>query len=341
SLLIGLVEQMLPRREDWLGLVQELRGGATLADIRGRLEQARASLVRSQLEALRQSFPTAALHEAAELAHLRDRAALAPTQGGAAAALRFLHDDSAPTTALDQRERWQALAGLLLTKEGRWLKKFPPAIGHRARQLAGDLEREPELRERLHTVRSLPPERFSEDEWRVLAAIIELLPLAAAELQVVFGETGRADYASFAAAARQALGTDDQPTDLAVTLDAELRHVLVDEFQDTSHAQVRLLERLTADWSPGDGRTLFVVGDPMQSIYRFRNAEVGHFIAARERGIGRVRLEPLVLAVNFRSSQPVIDWNNATFAEVLPRIDDTTAGAVRFAPSIAAPGAAA
>jgi phosphopantetheine--protein transferase-like protein len=70
--------------------------------------------------------------------------------------------------------------------------------------------------------RSLPPERFSEDEWRVLAAIIELLPLAAAELQVVFGETGRADYASFAAAARQALGTDDQPTDLAVTLDAEL-----------------------------------------------------------------------------------------------------------------------
>ena len=47
SLLIGLVEQMLPRREDWLGLVQELRGGATLADIRNRLEQARASLVRS------------------------------------------------------------------------------------------------------------------------------------------------------------------------------------------------------------------------------------------------------------------------------------------------------
>src|SRR6188508_766345 len=163
---------------------------------------------------------------------------------------------------------------------------------------------------------------------------------AAAELQVVFGETGRADYASFAAAARQALGTDDQPTDLAVTLDAELRHVLVDEFQDTSHAQVRLLERLTADWSPGDGRTLFVVGDPMQSIYRFRNAEVGHFIAARERGIGRVRLEPLVLAVNFRSSQPVVDWNNATFAEVLPRIDDATAGAVSFAPSIAAPRAA-
>jgi ATP-dependent exoDNAse (exonuclease V) beta subunit len=46
-----------------------------------------------------------------------------------------------------------------------------------------------------------------------------------------------------------------------------------------------------------------------------------------------------MLTVNFRSSRPVIDWNNATFAEVLPRIDDATAGAVSFAPSVAAPRA--
>ncbi|MCK7583527.1 MAG: hypothetical protein MZV65_53710 [Chromatiales bacterium] len=50
---------------------------------------------------------------------------------------------------------------------------------------------------------------------------------------------GAADYPRFAAAARQSLGTADAPTDTALALDAALRHVLVDEFQDTSEAQVR------------------------------------------------------------------------------------------------------
>ena len=50
---------------------------------------------------------------------------------------------------------------------------------------------------------------------------------------------------------------------------------LVDEFQDTSFSQLDLLERLHRAGPIGDGRTLFCVGDPMQSIYRFRQAEVG------------------------------------------------------------------
>ena len=65
--------------------------------------------------------------------------------------------------------------------------------------------------------------------------------------------------------------------------------MLVDEFQDTSEAQVKLLESLTAGWQPGDGRTLFLVGDPMQSIYRFRNAEVGLFLDIRDHGLARSR----------------------------------------------------
>ncbi len=94
-------------------------------------------------------------------------------------------------------------------------------------------------------------------------------------------------------------------------------HVLVDEFQDTSESQVQLLRRLTAGWEPGDGRTLFLVGDPMQSIYRFRNAEVGLFLEVRDHGLGPLRPEALTLAVNFRSTQPIVAWVNRSFGSVL------------------------
>jgi ATP-dependent exoDNAse (exonuclease V) beta subunit len=87
----------------------------------------------------------------------------------------------------------------------------------------------------------------------------------------------------------------------------------------------------------GDGNTLFLVGDPMQSIYRFRNAEVEQFVAARAHGIGRLPLEPLTLAVNFRSTRPVIDWHNDAFSRVLPARDDLRREAVAFTPSRPAP----
>ena len=76
---------------------------------------------------------------------------------------------------------------------------------------------------------------------------------------------------------------------MALRTGLALRHILVDEFQDTSLAQFQLLQALTVGWERGDGRTLFVVGDPMQSIYRFRDAEVGLFLRARTAGIGRMR----------------------------------------------------
>ncbi len=177
----------------------------------------------------------------------------------------------------------------------------------------------------------LPPAAYDDDEWRVLKALFVVLRLGAGELKYVFAERNAADYPEFAAAARQALGSADEPTDTALALDARLRHVLVDEFQDTSEAQVRLLESLTAGWEAGDGRTLFLVGDPMQSIYRFRNAEVGLFLDVRDRGLGRARrCEPLTLRVNFRSTQPLVDWVNHCFERVLPERDDLLRGAVQL-----------
>ena len=119
-----------------------------------------------------------------------------------------------------------------------------------------------------------------------------------------------------------------------------LRHILVDEFQDTSLAQFDLVEVLTAGWEEGDGRTLFVVGDPMQSIYQFREAEVGLFLRARDRGIGGVRLKALQLTRNFRSVPKLIEWTNDAFSTLFPVQDDLRASAVSFTRSVAGKGTA-
>ena len=113
-----------------------------------------------------------------------------------------------------------------------------------------------------------------------------------------------------------------------------MRHLLVDEFQDTSHTQIELLERLSSGWESGDGRTLFLVGDPMQSIYRFRKAEVGLFLQVKnQKRLGAVSLEPLALTNNFRSQEALVDWVNQAGAHVCPRYDNSSLGAVSYSPS--------
>jgi ATP-dependent exoDNAse (exonuclease V) beta subunit len=161
-----------------------------------------------------------------------------------------------------------------------------------------------------------------------------LLPLAVIELKRLFAEQGIADYTDIALTAGAALGTAEDPGDIALLLDYQVRHVLVDEMQDTSSAQYGMLESLTGGWEQGDGRTLYCVGDPMQSIYRFRNAEVGRFLLAREHGIGHILLEPLLLRQNFRSGENLVEWFNEVFPSMLAPRDDPLRAAVSYSESV-------
>jgi ATP-dependent exoDNAse (exonuclease V) beta subunit len=143
------------------------------------------------------------------------------------------------------------------------------------------------------------------------------------------------DYSEISNAARQALGGDESPTDLALALDYRIRHILVDEFQDTSHSHFALLQQLTAGWAPDDGRTVFLVGDPMQSIYRFREADVGLFLDVAEHGLAGLDVESLRLSANFRSRPDIVAWVNGVFPQVMPPADDAVTGAVSYTPSTA------
>ncbi len=219
------------------------------------------------------------------------------------------------------------LAQELLTKAGGWRQRSKRAQSLQAADLDGS------LLAALAALLALPPDQYTETQWEALSAMLELLPRAAAELMLVFAERGQADFTEIAQGAVRALGEPDAPTDLLLSLDVRIKHILVDEFQDTSISQWELLERLTAGWQRGDGRTVFAVGDPMQSIYRFREAEVGIFLRARHQGLGNVALEALKLATNFRSQAGIVDWVNATFPRVLPPLEDETLGAVPYAAS--------
>ena len=243
----------------------------------------------------------------------------------------------------DDAQGWATLADLLLTKGGAWRAKvdkrhgFPAGAAGKAWKerlatliatLAGDT-----LCAALADTRRLPPPAYTDAQWRVLEAITELLKRAVGQLKLVFQSRGQVDFTEVSQRALLALEDAEGPTDLALRLDYQIRHLLIDEFQDTSISQFELVARLTAGWTPDDGRTLFAVGDPMQSIYRFREAEVGLFLKARAEGIGNVALEALELSANFRSQAGIVDWVNQTFRQVMPEVEDIASGAVAYTES--------
>ncbi|HEX8964156.1 MAG TPA: UvrD-helicase domain-containing protein, partial [Rhodocyclaceae bacterium] len=241
---------------------------------------------------------------------------------------------------------WRGLCELLLTKDGTVRKQVDVRAGFPATKegkpfkdamtaLLADLGAGGRDVAAIERIRRLPDPRYGAEEWQTVNALAGLLRLGAAQLWTVFHEAGETDFIEVAQRALQALGDVEMPSDLALRLDYGIRHLLVDEFQDTSPAQIELLRRLTAGWTPGDGRTLFAVGDPMQSVYRFRKADVGLFLRAAEAGIGGLPLERLRLTRNNRSCTPIVDWVNRAFAAVFPAEDSATSGAIAYRPFVA------
>jgi len=251
---------------------------------------------------------------------------------------------------------WQGLADLLVTirnSQPTWRKRvdkrqgFPPSSINeqhnklfKARKvamhglLAGFAEGDNEaLLQTLHYLRLLPS--VKDHNFNFLKTLTEVLPTLLAQLRVTFATKNTVDYPEITHAALSALGNESNPTDLLLSLDYRINHILVDEFQDTSSTHQNLLQKLTAGWEPSDGRTFFVVGDAMQSCYSFRNANVGLFLAIREKGIKNIPLTPIDLQANFRSDAGVVEWVNSVFASSFPQEEDISRGGVPYTHSTA------
>ncbi len=336
----ALLLRLLAKRDQWLGPII----GARQQGARVYLEAVLNEVIEEQLTLVTEQLG----YHASDLCALADRAAQN---------LREEYPDSAiaglcgitglPEPIPRTVPQWLGLAELLLTNGGEFRKRLTKKEGFPAGKASAELktqfmeliallqEQTPDLAEQLQAVRRLPPPEYTEAQWQLLDSLTRLLPLLSAELTLVFKQLGATDYSAIAQAASLALGDEDSPSDIALKLDYRIRHILVDEFQDTASPQLELLQKLTAGWEPGDGRTLFIVGDGMQSCYGFRDANVGLFLDARRQGIGQVAMEALDLQVNFRSQTEIVRWTNRVFQSAFPARDDISRGAVSYASSIA------
>ena len=328
---------MLAQRDQWLPLLPD-------GDDRQVLEENFQDAVSQDLAGLRALMP---IGWAEQLAPLARAACAVLSQDNPPHTVSALQDwdGQAFDTQTFELPRWKSLAVLLLTSAGSLRKTvnknqgFLPQTIEKERVVewlrSHDSLETPAWVKRLHSMVHTPEPVFTEEQWEILQAQLSCLRIAAAQLMLRFMEAGEVDFIEIARRADQALGRAEEPTELLLKLDQNIRHLLIDEFQDTSQSQISLIEKITTGWQQGDGRTLFLVGDPMQSIYRFRKADVVLFLRVRDEGLGTIRPECLTLTDNFRSQRGIVEWVNSTFSSLFPQKDDPSAGAIAYAPSTA------
>lgn len=325
----NLLMQLLAKRDQWRGLFASLRGDADQAvrvlhqwfceQVEFSLGNARALLLPLERQLCElMNFANAQLREHGAPLLLPDDHQIITTL---------------PNASVENLVSWRAVGHFLLTMQGSFratvnIKQgFPPkkskpqytvddfkALVHAIREN----EDATDVFAELHI---LPDPDDIKRNQAILRCLMDVLHLSMAYLELEFQKRQQVDFVATSLQALEAL-TDN--SDLAMKLDYSIQHILVDEFQDTSQLQYDLLDRLCQEWSDADvpGRSLFLVGDAMQSIYSFRNARVALFMHARQYGLAGVACENLELQSNFRSEQPIIDWLNHSFARVFPKVDN-------------------
>ncbi len=330
---------LLEKRDQWLpAMGPNPLGEAGPEALRAALEENLRRLIAPELERLDALVP---VDLSAELGAMARTAASRMESGeGVTGILAAL--TGWPATDDAGLPAWRALGDWLLTEKGTLRKTVTQRDGfpkddkpakQRMLNLLAALAAHEDFVAAMGRVKALPDPFYSDSQWRVLEALFRFLRTVVPALHMQFVLHRETDFSEIALRATSALeSAPGIPTLLAERLDAQIQHLLVDEFQDTSALQMLLVRKLTENWTPGDGRTLFLVGDPMQSIYGWRNARVELFLLAREGLVpGLPPLETLQLQRNFRSRRSLIETFNAWLKPHFPHEHDASKGAVAYA----------
>ena len=329
--LTALLAQMLAKRDQWIKKAHQSHG-LPEEDMLANTESVLRHLICEEL-----TLVASVLSEEVQLALLPLLRFAASQLDSQATIAPFLDRQSCLKPCLEDLPLWRAMADFLLTQEKTYRKSlnknngFPADAEHKAKKeqclalLVGLSQ--PQV---VANALALPDLATLQDSQPVVRALSRLLQQAYGHLWFVFQKAGEVDFVEIAQQASWALEDEHGATDLALKLDYTIRHLLIDEFQDTSPVQIKLIEQLIAGWQPEEARTLFCVGDPMQSIYRFRKADVSLFLKTQAEGIAGFKLTPLQLSLNYRSHPKVIEWINTAFAQVFPIADAINHGAIKY-----------
>ena len=234
------------------------------------------------------------------------------------------------------------LRGYFLTQEGKPRSERFAGTGFNAedcdspeawkRHRASAFQIAPAVHEAIRAFRRDLNTVMSRGVWRIFAVAMH-------EYQHTLESHALLDFSGVLERAVQLLKDMDEFAESRLRLEARHRHVLVDEFQDTSRAQWELVRQLVKSWGEGFGvadaaipPSIFIVGDRKQSIYGFRDADVamvdeaaGFIDALRPDGSPRQ-----AITVSFRSAPGILAFVNEVFSAIVDG-DATNAAARRDA----------
>jgi ATP-dependent helicase/nuclease subunit A len=166
-----------------------------------------------------------------------------------------------------------------------------------------------------------------------LAGAIGQFTLVAAEERRA---QGRLEFHDLLVRARRLLRDPRSGPQVHGSIRDRYQRLLIDEFQDTDPIQVDLAVLIASPGRPGaspwteaevDAGRLFFVGDPKQSIYRFRRADISTYLKARDRFTDRRELTR-----NYRTVAPVIEWVNHVFSSLIEPHDESQPAYVPLEP---------
>lgn len=249
---------------------------------------------------------------------------------------------------------WRLFAELLLTKQHKWRKKIDVSIGmppasdaygkqekykqakQQLKELLEHMASSPHAETLKHCLRILQllPTDYTQQTHAKVLRMMRLLYMAYVYLQASFREQRKIDYTAIATEAHTLLRQDEE---CLRTISGHYKHLLVDEFQDTSFTQLALLQCLTSEWQQNEN-TVFFVGDPMQSIYAFREAQVATFLCVWKHGWSHFTVQRLTLSVNFRTQAHLVDWCNQAMTQLFDNTNaelDDLFNSINYSPATA------
>ncbi|MBF6042964.1 UvrD-helicase domain-containing protein [Pseudomonas baetica] len=321
--LVPLFENLLMKRDQWAGRIMALD---TI-----EMQEAVSSVVLHAAQQAISLIPGSDLERA--MTCLK-------SASGALDGFEWAAEMPAAIASAKTLEYFGQFASYMLTSTGTLRAKVTVANGFPAKHfctvemngILADLKVNPhsqEYAQALATLATLPELQYPARSAKMVEHFTVILRYLLANLTLAMEGTNSLDFPEIAQRAIQALGAGETVGDALLEEDRIL-HIMVDEFQDTNQAQYDLLKLLVENWEPADNRSIAYVGDGFQSIYLFRGADLNLFTSVVEaKAFGPKQMDILRLTVNFRSLPGVVEWNNATYAEVFKD------SAYEFVPSVA------